>query len=151
MSLTTVCCYDSQGRLQGLDAGWFVYTAICPAYADRVLIKVGITGHPYNRLAQIHNNSPYPIEIAAFVPVGSKETALRVEREILAEFPDRLTRGEWIDLPASSGAQFRDSATQAFMRRMGTPPKWTKVSGEQIRAFASQQRSSKAKRRKGAA
>lgn len=115
--------------------GWFIYVAMCPSSDDEVLIKVGISTVPYDRLFAIHCNSPYPVELAYFSPVWTKKKALAVERAILGEFKERRTRGEWLkmDTSADTKKEFSRKVRKAIRIHTGDDPDWRKANGEQIR------------------
>lgn len=115
--------------------GWFIYVALCPSGDDEVLIKVGISTIPYDRLIAVHYNSPYPVELAYFSPVWTKKKALAVERAILGEFSERKTRGEWLKMDKSpeTKKEFAKKCRMAIRLQTGKDPKWKKATGDQLR------------------
>lgn len=118
-------------------AGWFLYTAYAPLDSETVLVKVGISSIPYQRLASIYCNCPFPISYAAFTAVGSKRDALAAERAILQSFAEHKTRGEWLKLGCDEATKKRFAAVTATTVTAITkkPVEWRRVKPEQIKAF----------------
>lgn len=139
MSITTIRAWDKEGRLKAGWDQWFVYTAYAPMDESEVLIKVGISTVPFTRFGALYCNSPFPLEYAAFTPVGRKGKALTVERRVLANFAQYKTRGEWIRLPMTAEMKNEFAAkTRAVVTFVtGKPVEWTRVSAAQIRAAMS--------------
>ncbi len=139
-SVTRIEQYGRDGRLKlGHMDMWHVYTAYAPMDDGRVLVKVGISVVPHNRLVSLHCNCPFPIEMAAFVDVGRKKQALAVERGILGSFPQFKTRGEWLAIPndAENRKAFASKCRAIVEVQTRKPCKWRKVSREQIAASIS--------------
>jgi hypothetical protein len=127
----------------------FLYTAFAPiqrnqrdpakrSAANEVLVKVGISRTPMNRLMAIHHNSPFRVELAAFAPAGWKRTAQLAEKRILACFREYRTRGEWLMLPCTPDmkAQFAKKARVILGDVTGAPVTWTRVTNQQIAELA---------------
>lgn len=114
---------------------WFVYAALCPTGHDDVLIKFGISTVPYDRLYAINCNSPYPIDLAFFCMAGRKRVALSIEREVLTEFSEFKTRGEWLRLrnDQETRGRFASAVRTTFFELTGRAPEWRKATGQQIR------------------
>lgn len=136
MSVVRIDAWGKDGRLKQGDA-YFVYTAFAPMGEDEVLVKVGISTVPYERLVTIYCNCPFPVEMAAFVMVGRKKAALKVEREILAHYAESSTRGEWLRLPLTQEAKrdFASVSSRTVRSVTKQDVKWQRVTGSQIRTF----------------
>lgn len=115
--------------------GWFNYVALCPCSDSEVLVKVGISTIPYDRLYTIHSNSPYPVELAYFNMAGTKKRALAIERGILNAFAEFKTRGEWLKLDSSpvTKKRFANLCADTIKAVTKVPPDWRKATGSQIR------------------
>lgn len=138
MSIIDPGYFDKDGRHRKLDAGYFVYTAFCPARDGVVLIKVGISTTPFNRMVSINMQSPYPVELAAFCMVGQKSKGLAFEQRMLDAYPDRQTRGEWIDVKDTPEERKRFAETCGTILRaiLKSKPAWKTVNSEQIREYS---------------
>lgn len=138
MGIERLDYFDTAGRVR--DAGaYFVYTAFAPVIdpagaRNGVLVKVGISSVPFERMIPLHCNSPFPVELAAFALVGRKKTALRVESRILQHFREYKTRGEWLWLPDTEEVKGEFSLrTRAFIAdATGKPVTWRRITGKQI-------------------
>lgn len=137
MSIIEPGYFGSDGRLRQLDDVYFVYTAFCPASDGLVLVKVGMSLTPYNRLLSIDMGSPYPIELAAFCRVGQKSSAAAFEKRMLEAYPDRQTRGEWIDVEDTEEARKHFAKTSGSILRsiLKRKPEWKTVNSEQLREY----------------
>lgn len=135
MSITTFCPYDEDGRARRTDT-WFVYQAFAEMPSNHVLVKVGISTKPFERLMAIYCNSPFLIELACFAPAGGKKRALGIESRTLSEFRGYATRGEWLMLPTTADVKrsFAERSSTIFKAVTGSPPPWRRVTGDQIRA-----------------
>lgn len=124
-------------KVRPINEAFFIYTAFCPVNRDEVLIKVGISTIPYQRLVDVHCNSPYPIELACFAPAGDRGRARRIEKTILAQFAEFKTRGEWIKLStdAEMKKRFSDSCNAVVKLNNGTAPKWIRIDRAQLTAY----------------
>lgn len=116
-------------------SGFFVYTAFCPVNDQEVLVKVGISSIPYDRLATIYCNSPYPVVLAFFCQIGRKKTALSVERAILNSFSEFKTRGEWLKLSTDAATKktFSTVCNHVVFTHIHAKAEWVKATGDQIR------------------
>lgn len=136
-SVTRVDIYGKDGRmkLNSMDM-WSVYTAFAPMDDGRVLVKVGISVVPHNRVVQLYCNCPFPIVRAAFIQAGRKKKALAIERGILDTFVDKKTRGEWLVFPddAQERKLFAERSRAIVEGQTGMPCKWTHISKAQISA-----------------
>ncbi len=123
----------------------FLYTAFAPMVlfkhdrseirdAEKVLVKVGISSIPMQRLHQIQCGSPFHIEIAAFAPAGYRETARKIETRILRRFRAYKTRGEWLMLPNTPEMRkdFALDARGAIHDITGRPVEWRRVSRKEL-------------------
>lgn len=124
----------------------FLYTAFAPVQvncrdiekrseAAQVLVKVGISTVPMNRLVAIHCASPFRVAYAAFTPLlKAKRAAERVETRVLRAFRAYRTRGEWLLLPNTSEmkAEFSLKSKAIIADMTGRPTVWTRVSGQEI-------------------
>lgn len=114
---------------------WYVYTAYAPFDDGRTLVKVGISSVPHERMVAIYCSCPFPVRMAAWVPVGKKGVARRIENRILKEFEKFSTRGEWLLLPNDPefkqrfAVQTRDLVAGLTRRSVA----WTRFSESQIR------------------
>ena len=106
--------------------------------AEHILVKVGISTVPMNRIHAVHLNCPFRVAYAAFTPLYSaKQKAERIESEILEDLRQYKTRGEWLMLPNT------DQVRQEFSRRVriviersiGKPVEWRRVTGGEIAAY----------------
>lgn len=119
----------------------FLYNAFAPLRildepVRYVLVKVGISTVPMKRLVAIHTGSPFPLEFAAFTPVGDMRRARSVESKILKGFRHRKTRGEWLvmDVGDAARAEFSGMVRKAVERATGQPVVWARVSREELAA-----------------
>lgn len=131
--MTRVEMFSSDGRLRG-DA-YFVYNAFASLPPDDVLIKVGISTKPLERLVSIHSNSPFGVELACLTPVGRKRLAQSVEAKILDRYGKFRTRGEWLRVPADPEFRkdFAGNVRAIVSAHTGRPVEWKRVDAEQIK------------------
>lgn len=141
MAVYTRKIYDSTGRRRDEADTWFVYTAFADMDDQHVIVKVGISTKPFERLVAVHSNSPFGVDLAAFAVVGSKRRALACERRILEEFADHKTRGEWLKLPRDemTRKRFAETARAVVRGQIGADFQWRRVTREQIVATISAQ------------
>jgi hypothetical protein len=139
MSIVTRKIYGTDGYRRNEADAWFVYTAFADLDDGYVIVKVGISTKPYERLVNVHSNSPFGVDLAAFAVVGSKRRALACERRILEEFAQYKTRGEWLKLPrnAETKAKFAECVRLVVKGQTGADFKWRRVTREQIVATIS--------------
>lgn len=139
MSVVRMELWDAAGRLKLATDSYFLYTAYAPMSDDEVLVKVGISTIPYQRLVAIYCNTPFPVELAAFTVMGRKRNALRAERVILEQFAEHKTRGEWLKLKSDQETRqrFATAARKVVEQITGKPVQWQRVSSSQIRAYMS--------------
>jgi hypothetical protein len=137
MSIIEPGYFDKDGRHRQLLDVYFVYTAFCPAHEGHVLVKVGISKTPYDRLASIHGVSPYPIELAAFCMVGDRRKGVAFEQRMIDAFPNRTTRGEWIDCEDTEEGRkyFAKTCGEILRGIIKKKPEWKTVTGEQLREY----------------
>lgn len=58
-------------------------------------VKIGITGNPDARLANLRTANPYRICYGVLLDAGDKETALRIEGAMHSRFSFAALEGEW--------------------------------------------------------
>lgn len=124
--------------MNALDTGsayYFVYLAFAPGPSGLVLVKVGISQRPLDRLVEINGYSPFPVQMAAFTPAGPKSRATRIEAAILARFQDGTTRGEWVALRDNPEDRSTFSSECLSIVRSVTriPVTWARVNQKQIK------------------
>jgi hypothetical protein len=125
--------------VQALDRGtayYFLYLAFAPGPKGTVVIKVGISQKPLERVVEVHYGSPFPIEFAAYTPVGPKSRARKVETAIISGFQTNETRGEWLimDDTPENRTDFARACLTLVRQRTKIPVTWAKLSGETIAA-----------------
>lgn len=122
---------------KALDRGteyYFLYLAFAPAPKGLVVVKVGISQKPLDRMVGVHQGSPFPIQFAAYTPVGPKSRARKVESAIISRFQTPETRGEWLvmeDTPETRKA-FASGCLALVRERTRIPVTWARLSGEEI-------------------
>jgi hypothetical protein len=116
-----------------LDA-YFVYAA----FTGEGYIKVGISRIPFERIAAVHSNSPFPVEAAIWSWIGSKYLARRIEKQLKALWADRNTRGEWYRFDYADEADkrlFFGTINAVVEAVVGERPTWQKKSGADVRVM----------------
>ncbi len=129
--------FHKDGRHKQLLDVYFVYTAFCPAHEGHVLVKVGISKKPYDRIVSIHGCSPYPVELAAFCMIGDRRNATAFEQRMLDAYQDRTTRGEWIDCEDTEEGRKRFARTcaETIQGIIKKKPEWKTITNEQLREY----------------
>lgn len=125
--------------VDALDRGtdyYFLYLAFAPAPKDLVVVKVGISQKPLERVVGVHQNCPFAVEFAAYTPVGPKSRARKVEAAILRTFQTVETRGEWLvieDTPENR-KNFAAGCVALIRERTKIPVTWARINGDRIMA-----------------
>jgi hypothetical protein len=114
---------------------WYVYTAFAPFDDGRTLVKVGISSIPHERMVGIYCSCPFPVRLAAWVAVGRKSFARRIEYRILKHFERYKTRGEWLLLPndPESKQEFAAESRKLVEIHTKRPAEWTRFTEAQIK------------------
>jgi hypothetical protein len=138
-----------EGRL--LAESFFLYTAFAPVQANtrdqerqkevpaQILVKVGISTVPMNRIVAVHMNSPFRVAYAAFTPLlCAKRKAEKTESAILMHFRQYRTRGEWLLMPNTkeSKEEFAYRSRIIIARDTGRPVEWRRVSADELVRYA---------------
>lgn len=120
----------------GMLEGWFVYCAFTAT--EHGLVKIGISEVPHKRLAEIHQNCPFPIERAMWSFVGRKNKARATERAIHGVFHHRQTRGEWFRFDYTKQEdkrEFHDRLNSCFLAQTKDKPQWKQCTVEEVKAM----------------
>lgn len=133
-----------------LGDAYFLYNAFAPMQAntrdkeqqkveaDHILVKVGISTVPMNRIHAVHQNCPFRVAYAAFTPLYAfKQKAEAIEAEILEDHREYRTRGEWLMIPntAELKQQFSSRVRIIVERSICRPVEWRRVTGNEIATY----------------
>ena len=113
----------------------FLYAAL----TEHGFVKVGISRKPYERIYQIHCNSPSQVMAAQWVWVGGVGLGRKIESAVRARWKKRNTRGEWywFDYENSSDKiEFKSGIDAVFLDCCKVSPEWKKLGPEDIAALA---------------
>ena len=106
------------------------------AFTGKGLVKVGISRVPYERVATIHMNSPYPIKAAMWAWVGDLNAGRAIERDLKALWKSRNTRGEWYEFDYDQDkAEFHGAMNGVFAKNCRRKAEWTKHGSDEIKAM----------------
>ncbi|PPU07798.1 GIY-YIG nuclease family protein [Xanthomonas arboricola pv. corylina] len=109
----------------------FVYAAC----TEDGYVKVGISRTPFDRIYDIHCNSPSPVRAAQWVWVGSKQWAMRIEKMVCSEWTHRRTRGEWywFDYANPTDKQeFHDTLSAVVEVVTKKRPEWNRLGPQKV-------------------
>lgn len=81
--------------------GAFVYVALC-GIGGHALAKVGVSGHPEKRIAQLQTGCPLPIGSCYISEFRTRAKALQAEHLVHARLSRNRTCGEWFKFHESS-------------------------------------------------
>lgn len=142
MTVYTIKGYDKQGRVRKPQwEMWFIYLAQVPVPIEgKVLVKVGVSSEPLVRLANVQVCCPFPIERAAFAPVGGAGMARGLERRVVNLFGERRTRGEWAMIDANGFDQLQREVTALHAKANGRHLSWRRTDGAQLTAVTTADR-----------
>jgi hypothetical protein len=135
MTINYIKHFDSQGRLRNL-SDWCIYSAFANLPDGGGIVKVGISQSPLRRIYNVHCGSPFEIEAALWAHVGTKESALSIERSVKYRFASHRTRGEWFSFDFASQDEkqfFHATFHRAYMRTTGRRLAWRKTTIEKIK------------------
>jgi hypothetical protein len=60
--------------------------------------KVGMTAHPYGRLAALQTGSPVVLAVHAYIRLPTKQAAYTIERWFHEDNQERRLHGEWFNI-----------------------------------------------------
>ncbi len=125
----------TRGKTYRCDLWWYIYTAYAPFEDGRVLVKVGISSSPHERVVSIYCSSPFTVKYAAFTSVGSAKKVRKLEAKILKEFSAYSTRGEWLLLPSDEATKkmFAERTRKLTEETTKESVNWTRFTEEQIK------------------
>ena len=104
------------------------------AFTDKGLVKVGISRVPYERVATVHMNSPFPVRAAMWAWVGSLHAGRAIEKDLKAEWKERNTRGEWYEFDYSKDKpEFHQAINSVFRKNCRRDAEWTKHDEAEIK------------------
>ena len=94
---------------------------------DQVIVKVGESTRPYERLKLINQGCPFPVQEAVFSHIGSFKQARKFESRVKESLKHFNIRGEWYGMKATDSEEFKKAIREAYVLFSGMPLKWSKI------------------------
>lgn len=110
--------------------------AIAAQLPDRsFVVKIGMTGHPYDRYSALITGIPFPSAMR-WSWVGMRSVVYVVETKIHQMFAERNTAREWFHFQAEEKQVLWDGMTAAVYACTEELPEWCGITEEQVTAWA---------------
>ncbi len=117
--------YDTEGRIRGA----YVYMLLCRDGDGPVYVKVGMTGHPDNRLHTLRLGCPVTPHQFCTIKRSSREKAFKTETGLHTALKRWKSSGEWYRVPMDEKDEFNAALRDALHahRQRGYSNTWERV------------------------
>lgn len=123
--------------------------AIAAELPDRsFVVKIGMTGFPYERYADLITAIPFPSAMK-WSWVGMRAVAHVVEKTIHRQFDERNTAREWFHFQHAERKLLWEGIAAAVFACTDRLPDWQTITEEQVNAYCQAKAKPKGKAKKG--
>ena len=134
MTVHSLVMYGADGRLRG---SW-TYMLLCRDGLGPIYVKVGISDNPLKRFNALVTSCGVMPQRFSFVNVRSRDSAKKLEKDLLDAFSKWKTNGEWIRLKVTEKKEFNVAWQKVFEKHATRdwPLRWVQCHAKGLRKYA---------------